>query len=105
REALLQRLSAQCGEQMQAYEDCVVSNPNSWSKDCAKLEENLSNCTDKSDGAVFQVRTACEKSLAAYRECVEKNNSEPDVCEMEVTAFVDCANNFLFEKEKDAAAE
>eukprot|EP01134_Creolimax_fragrantissima_P008416 CFRG8416T1 len=95
-ESLLHRLAAQCGEQMQRYENCVSNHPKTWSEDCAKLENELSACTSKSDKEVIKVRTACEKTLNEYRKCVEKNNAEPDVCEMEMMGFVECADAYLF---------
>ncbi|KAJ1863550.1 hypothetical protein H4R99_004243 [Coemansia sp. RSA 1722] len=76
----LDEVNKHCGEQVQAYAQCVDQHGETWKTDCATLRQALTKCTDENVTLMKMVRMSCQPVIDRYQECLNKNQKDPSVC-------------------------
>ena len=79
-QSALEQVAIHCTNEVDAYQSCVDSNPQSWQIDCADLKSSLTACASKHSGLVNAVKERCKREVEQYERCLKANAGSPDTC-------------------------
>ena len=79
-QAALEQVAIHCTNEVDAYQICVDSKPNSWQTDCTDLKAALTACAAKHSGLVNAVKQQCKGEIEQYERCLKANAGDPDTC-------------------------
>ncbi|GCB65033.1 hypothetical protein scyTo_0014844 [Scyliorhinus torazame] len=80
-----------CSKEMEAYGQCVGSNPSSWQTDCHQLKTRVAQCTS-SHPVIQKVRAECAEPFLAFEQCLKQNQTSVTNCTDHVNEFLACAD-------------
>lgn len=76
----LEQVAIHCTNEVDAYQICVDSKPNSWQTDCAELKEALNRCAATHSGLVNAIKEQCKGEIEQYERCLKANAGSADTC-------------------------
>ncbi|XP_060710962.1 coiled-coil-helix-coiled-coil-helix domain-containing protein 5 [Hemiscyllium ocellatum] len=79
-----------CSKEMEAYGQCVASNPSTWQVDCHQLKTSVAQCTS-SHPVIQKIRAECAEPFLAFEQCLKQNQSSVVNCTDHVNEFLACA--------------
>ena len=79
-QSALEQVAIHCTNEVDAYQICVDSNPNSWQTDCAPYKDALTACAAKHSGLVNAIKERCKGEIEQYERCLKANAGNPDTC-------------------------
>ena len=79
-QSALEEVAVHCANQVDAYQICVDSHPNSWQLDCATLKKELTACAAKHSGLVNALKERCKAEIEQYERCLKANAGSPETC-------------------------
>ncbi len=79
-QAALEQVAINCTNELDAYQICVDSKPQSWQLDCADLKSALTACAAKHSGLVNALKERCKDEIEQYERCLKANAGSPDTC-------------------------
>ncbi|XP_072015587.1 coiled-coil-helix-coiled-coil-helix domain-containing protein 5-like [Amphiura filiformis] len=90
-EAVISVVMQFCGEEMDAYGQCVGQNPKDWLTKCAELKQKAADCSSNHP-AVKKINKECSKEYMTYDDCLKRNPENVTICVEALHAFMNCAS-------------
>lgn len=80
-QAAMEQVALNCGAELENYQVCVESNPNTWQIECAERKSMLTSCAAKCSGLVNSVKERCKPQIEQYERCLKANGHSPGTCQ------------------------
>ena len=78
----LEQVAIHCTNEVDAYQICVDSKPNSWQTDCALLSSGRrsTGAPPRTPGLVNAIKEQCKGEIEQYERCLKANAGSADTC-------------------------
>ncbi|CAG8492127.1 5944_t:CDS:2 [Paraglomus brasilianum] len=86
----LEEVVKHCSQQLDSYQRCIENNPQDWGVACLKFRSELNKCAEENVTELKRVKAKCSSVIAAFDNCLQKNQKDPEKCIKELKQLYHC---------------